>query len=1104
MKTKNIILAGLVALVAVATGGRAFAQSATTGAMQGVVTDSATGEAMPGVTVVATSPALQGTQTAITEGAGQYKITNLPPGIYIVTFYFADITVERKNVLVSVNKVTPVHVKFDTSKAGGEKIEITDRAPTIDTTSTNQGTTLDTDYLRNMPIPGRDFEATLGAAAGSQGDALGVSFSGSTSLENQYVVDGVNTTSLTYGQVGSPVINDFIKEIEIITGGYQAEYGRSTGGVVNVVTQSGTNEFHGSVFTQFTNDFLAIDPERVPVQNPIEPNRNTLYDLSFGATLGGPIIKDKLWFFVGFAPRLISVDNQRITKRMTDCRGRNPDGSLTPCDPAMYQDGQPDTDENGDFIYEDIPGGTKTLNSQQQEYQFVSKLNYAMSAEHQGQLTFSGQPYASDINGTFGLPSAANYKLTGISTDVAAKWTSKFNNNKTEVETVLGWHRSNFRADSSIEGAMDQPNQSLHFGHLGTWADLGYESAATNAYCDDGGPMDPYQFIDNCPDMGPGYRVGGLGFFVDDTEARYSARLGAIQRVKAVGDHEIKAGVDVEQNLLNRPRAITGDRSYRTLIGHDLFNVAPRISEIRWVRVAPRGDTSAEFDDDCGPDPTAENQNYRCDYLQGRTDVEGNTFNWAAYLRDSWQIMPNLTFNAGVRYEEQRLRYAEFIQGTIDPFTQQPRGTNAMTLQHMWAPRLGLVYDWTKEGRSKVYGSWGRYFESIPMDINDRSFGGETLLRRNWAFGQCGSNQMGFGAPNGENCGVANPEAPPANGYDLFGGGTLVAPGVKPQYMDEAIVGVDYEVLEDLRLGVSYKNRRMGRVLEDVSTDNAATYIIANPGEWSANEERALEEEIMSEDNPERRALLEENLIKFRGIRTFDKPKRDYHAVEFTATKRFSNNFFAQASYTYSRTLGNYPGLFSADNGQVDPNITSQFDLIELLANRDGPLPQDRPHYFKLDGYYTFDFKQAGKLTTGTRVRALSGIPINTLGSHYLYGFRESFLLPRGELGRTPWRSTFDLHLGYGRDLGRGMHVEVFTDLFNVFNLQETATVNQAYTFDDVNPVVGGNYEDLIWIKRQAAGGFESGDPAFRNPAYGSTVGKGAPLWLQLGARLTF
>ncbi|HEU5061463.1 MAG TPA: TonB-dependent receptor [Kofleriaceae bacterium] len=1117
MNAKNLFIAAALVGIGLGAVRTASAQSNTAGAVHGVVTDKATGEPLAGVTVVATSTALQGTASAITEADGTYKITNLPPGTYVVTFYYADITVKRTNVPVSVSKVTPAFVKIDQNQAQGEVIEIKG-TPTIDTTSTAQGITLDQNYTRNIPIPGRTFESALGAAAGSAGDGLGVSFSGSTSLENQYVVDGVNTTGLTYGTVGSPIINDFIEEIEIITGGYQAEYGRSTGGVVNVVTKSGTNEFHGTVFSQFTNDFIAKDPTRNPTQaTPIDVESNLVYDMTFGAELGGPIIKDKLWFFIGFAPRLISVDNTRITKRMTDCRMTLPDGSLSDCDPSLG-DGTPDEDENGFFIFEDIQGGRRKVNSQATEYQFVSKLNYSLSPEHQGQVSFSGTPFTSEIIGVYGEQPAVSRDITVLTTDASVKWTSKFNNNKTEVETVLGWHRDHFKSDSIDDSVNDTAGQRLLYGNLGTWGLRGYESMQTVAACTDSGANDPYPFIENCPDLGVGYGIGGPGALADDTEQRFSARLSGTQRVKAAGTHEVKAGVDVEQNLLNKPRTISGDAFYNVYVGNSLTGGAINETEMqRWVQIAPDGETDPRFDQTCGPDPGGlMGEQLRCDFL-GPTDVEGNTINWAAYLRDSWQILPNLTFNAGVRYEEQRLRFAKALQNTPDPYTQEIRGKNAMTMRNMWAPRVGLLYDWTKEGRSKVFASYGRFYESIPMDINDRSFGGETLLIRTYdQSAQCGAADTTIGAPSGTAC-PADEEG--ALGDDVFGGsGVLVAPGVKPQYMDEFIIGSEYEVLEDLKVGLALKRRTLGRVLEDVSVDSAATYILANPGEFPESEEEALEQEIadlMAAGETAEASRKQGQLEQFRGIRQFDKPRRDYHAIELTTQKRFSRNFFMQGSYTYSRVTGNFPGLFSADNGQVDPNITSQYDLIELLANRDGPLPQDRPHYFKLDGYYIWKLddlfgdggEEMGEILTGGRFRAFSGVVQDALARHYLYGFDESFLLPRGEMGRNDVAWGLDAKIGYGRKLGHGMKLDIYTDLYSVeylFLTEHVAAVDETYTFDNANPVVGGNYSDLIWVKEQDTTGIETSTPISRNRNFQNVSSRYNPFFVQIGARLSF
>src|SRR4029079_6022791 len=124
----------------------------------------------------------------------------------------------------------------------------------------------------------------------------------------------------------------------------------------------------------------------------------------------------------------------------------------------------------------------------------------------------------------------------------------------------------------------------------------------------------------------------------------------------------------------------------------------------------------------------------------------------------------------------------------------------------------------------------------------------------------------------------------------------------------------------------------------------------------------------------------------------FGPARRYYRGLEFTATKRFTNNYQFIASYVYSSLIGNYEGLFRNDNGQSDPNITSLFDLVSLLDGTYGRLPNDRPHQFKFDGSY----RTPWKLLIGASFRAQSGIPFNQLIPHPVYGNNEGFALPRG------------------------------------------------------------------------------------------------------------
>ena len=1062
----------------------AAAQNATTGAIAGVARDADSGDTLPGVLVAING--LGRDVTVMTDERGAFKLTDLAPGGYQVLFHYAGITVRYRGVSVRLNSTTTLAVKIDLSKSG-TTYEFSGKPPIVDAAGSKIHTRIGRELLDKGVIPGIDIGSALGVVPGTANDGAGVSFSGSSSPESRINIDGIDTTGVVYGTLGGGPTTDFVEEVDVVTGGYNAEYGRATGAVINIVTRTGTNELRGSVFSRVTPGFLVARRDRTPsASSSIDAESNLAYQADFGAEVGGPIVKDHLWYYAGFAPRLGRTDIDRVVKRQTDCRATNPDGSMTGCDPAQYGDGVPDVDPQTGFrIFEEVE--RQKLHAVTNQYPLLAKLNWAPRGEHQGQLSFNATPATGTSVGVLGTPAATRLDLRQLTTDLAGKWTSKLQDNATELSAVVGWHRSSQHAGSIDPMADSLPRETYTGVGLDRIADMGYESAAVANGCSEGAG-DPYPFIANCPDSGAGYTLGGPGALTDDIAERYAVRADATHRVRATGgSHELKAGIDTEQTRLDHLRALSGGVSYDNQDGQAIY-------ESRWVELAPPGATDG-YPEQCG-NGTVNVELRACRYLD-RQRVVGNTVSWAGYLRDSWQPQPNFTVNAGVRYEEQRLRYASDLQHTVDPFTGTPRGVNAMALTGMWSPRLGVAYDWTKEGKSRAYAHWGRFYEAIPMDINNRSFGGETQYRQIYDGSQCTAGPLDL--PSGAGC-----SGDPQLGQNLFGSGVLIAPGVGAQYMDEYLFGVDYELADDLEIGASYQSRSLGRVLEDVSVDNADTYILANPGEWSGAEDRKLQNRIDRTSDPDEKARLQGRLDQFRRIANFDRPRRDYRAIQLTLTRRFSRKAYVQASYTYSRTTGNYPGLVSTDNGQLDPNISSQFDLIELMANRDGPLPVDRPHYIKLDGYYTFDLSKNDALTVSGRARALSGTPISALGRHYLYGFNESFLLPRGAMGRTDFDYGLDVRVGYGRRLVHGMSLELFADVFNLLDHQGTFQVSQTYTLDSANPVVGGDYADLIFAKKQSDSGAETTMPISRYRNFGNPTVRYAPLTARLGARLTF
>jgi hypothetical protein len=350
------------------------------------------------------------------------------------------------------------------------------------------------------------------------------------------------------------------------------------------------------------------------------------------------------------------------------------------------------------------------------------------------------------------------------------------------------------------------------------------------------------------------------------------------------------------------------------------------------------------------------------------------------------------------------------------------------------APRLGFAYDFTGSGRGKIYGSFARFFESaIPLDINARAASGETYLLSYYA------------GPNGTGDLLAQ--------IPLAATPTAVDPGLKASYVNEATAGVEYEVVPGLAVGARFVWRNLGRIVEDGSFDQGSSYFIMNPGESVSG-----------------RTPFVGDVTYFTGLGldslttvhdatiAFPTAIRRYRAVEITATRRYSDRYTFVASYTWSKLYGNYEGLYRNDNGQLDPNITSLFDLPELLYNTNGRLPNDRPHQFKFDGSYDWTFG----LGVGVSFRAQSGTPVSYLGPHPIYGNGEAFLAPRGAGGRTPVITNTDVHVAYTHNFTERLRGQVILDVFNVMDQQKAILVDQNYRLNvgrledaPVNPLYG-------------------------------------------------
>ncbi len=950
---KRLSTCMLVVACVFATMGVASAQEITTGSIAGRVIDQQD-LPVPGAAVNASSP--QGSKTTTTDNDGRFFIPFLTPGMYTVSVELQGFKrVERKNVEVRLGQRTEIPV---TMQAGGvtEVIEVTASSPVVDTSSAAVGSSLDNAVLQRIPV-GRRFSDTLYVAPGvSSGGGTGTanpSVAGGSGLENQYIVDGVNITnsgygalgsySIVFGSLGNGVTFDFIKEVQVKTAGYEAEYGQSTGGVVNVITKSGSNELDGSLFGYFQPEGLEGDWKEITLVNGFV-NTTSSSRSDVGALVSGPIMRDRAFFFA-------AVNPQWETRTF-----------IAPADFPLRSLGKVDR-ERRIFTYS-------------------GKGTFQLSSNHRFDASFFGDP-AHGANGPQRAAALLRQNRTAFS----------------EIDTY-GGHNQAVRYDGIVT-----PHWLLEASFARAKNEI-REIPEVNEW----------QVIDRT--VSPLRQSGGIGFYEVGNlgkNLQYNAKSTHI-----IGPHQVRYGLLYEDikydNVINRtgPTFTLPDGTKTVTGGTVNIQTDPVFGRI--YRVS-RANTS----------------NVR------NTEQQYVSF----FVQDTWRVGPKLTIRPGVRYEQQKL------VGNLADFKWDGN----------WGPRIGVTYDPMGQGKAKIYGNFGRFYAKIPNDLAARSLSADAGVTRADYFDAALTRPI----PNGT----------------LAGGQTVhqISAGRVPAdfdktskstYLDEYLVGAEYEAFPGLSVGVRYIFRDMPRVLEDIGTATFVQYDLGVPGLESV-------EYFITNPRNNYPAVL-------NNAASFEDPIHKYHAVELTADRRFSNNWAVQASYRWSRLKGNFEGFFRNDNGQSDPAITSLFDFptndptytsigvprfgyrgdVRFLGKLgEGPLPNDRTHQVKLYGAYTFNMG----LNIGAGIVLSSGRPLTPMAANPNYF--NAGEIPEGPRGsgirtvdgvkkRTPFENEVNLHLDYAVKMG-GQRAVLLADLFNLFQTQRVRDYDQntEAAFQDPNPDFG-------------------------------------------------
>ncbi len=1037
----------LLVLVPVAV----FAQ--TTGTVDGSVTDQSNAP-LPGVTVELTSPNMQGTRTAVTSADGRYRFPSVPPGPYKVTAELAGFGKVEKRATVTLDATQTVNLSLSLSTTA--EVTVTGEAPLVDATSTTQGSNYSAKVIDKLPV-GRNYADVVFTQPGvqadfgeTQGRSLAISIYGSTSSENLFLIDGVNTTNVIKGFQGKDINSEFIQEVEVKTGGYQAEYGRNTGGVVNVITKSGGNEFHGGVFGYYNDTGMRADPEIVQTpdftqQGDVDsaggsPNffLSKQVRQEWGADLGGFLLKDKIWFFGAYDRvqannNVEPIDGPRAYEEFPQAFVQNKySGKLTF---NLFQ---------GTSIVGSVFSDAQQLNGALAQFGTIAPPNGPNPFSYNGRQDTGGPDYGARLNQLFGS--------FGIFTFQYAQHKDRYNTKPQglDVPSVRDYTTSVDPSNGQIDG--------VNFS-----------------------------------------AVGGFGNVFGPTLNNASTREAfAASFTGYVGNHEVKIGGDYQEDATFGTTYFTGGER---------------------VRIRPCLQDGGNSQCDLGLAPTYTNANgvttqvfYQHDLLADGTPdsysiIPASPFNtptkrYSAFLQDQWRIIPTLTLNAGVRYDTE-----SFYGFSPDPAIGEFK---AFAMENQWSPRVGVVWDFAGDGTSKLYASAGRFFYSLPTDLNVRVFTANSAVQTyNYNFDSIVQDPL---APRAENFQGGSASGEPVDGWtDGVKNGT---PVTKASYQDELTIGIEKALDPTLSIGLKGTYRSLGRTVEDRCdldggsplNPSGSTCALFNPG----GDGQAASGQFPTCNGSGAPEAVDPTAHQCfdTGVPVGD-AKRIFRGIEMVARKQFTNQLWAQASFLYSSLKGNYSGAIREATGQTDPGINADYDYYQFTFNDYGNLELDRPVQARIDAVWNAPFG----FSAGAGFYVRSGLPQSRLGWFNDFYPANLYLDQRGvdtrliSGDRTPTDYDLNLSLAYNMNLGP-VTVTPQVYLFNVINRQTATSYDTQWNLNGSFAAVDDPTSPFFGQPGLAPG--EGTCPAAAaqvcpdNPDYGKIVTRTAPRLLRVALKVTF
>jgi len=1071
--------------------GAAVAQE-TTGGLQGTVKDPS-GAVVPNAKVVVMGKSLVGSKELETDSSGYYRFANLPPGTYTITVTASGFkTVKREGLILEVGHLPTVDFALEVGVASSVVEVNAESVPLIDPTTSRTMTNVTEDVInfiphgesfqsvlqfapsaRNEPLQGgmgngaTAFKATGGCSPTgcSNGSSAGYQVGGAADSENGYLVEGQDTANNIGGYSHTNVPFDFIQEVQVKTSGVEAEYGGVLGGVANVIMRKGSNDWHGTVWTMYNASGLNGSPNDYARYNPADsgcapggksitgatcptfggidpgwqqynPKKDSTKDFFPGFTVGGPIKKDRLWFFAGFNPQFTKF------RRAVDFSSQGL-GTLN-------------FDQNAQTYYSNARLDASVTN----------KLRLYASWLYQYQRE-SGQalPFADSHNGLLNVSSTS------------PPFVFAHNLGFTVPNNTI-----NVGADFSLTPRLVA---TTRFGYyFENYADFGYPTNGTILQWFSNGAGQ----TDASGTALPAAMQQVTGFFnaannINNTVRNANKHVQFNQDVAWFksglwGTHNLKFGYQLNElsnNIFQR-------------FNEPDINIFPGAGpgSVPYAVQGPVGQANCANQFNVVHNPTtstATNTIVSCTGFDGWFEVQdfgsygyALSRNHGLFVQDAWTIGHGLTINAGIRFEKENL-----------PAENQPSGAPSNPINFSWsdkiAPRLGAAWG---RGKLKLFGGYGVFYDVMKLNLAISSFGGQYWQNCNYALETTNLASLvpAFNSA-GRYC-----VGPDASSQANWAGGTTpagvvflenqnfrtfpttcstctatqegVAPGLKPYRQHESTLGADYQLAPTLALETRYDRRRLDHAIEDSAIFNPSigeTFVIVNPGQ-GVNRTFDGFYNFLYPNNP-----TTCNATSTPSCPNNIPAQRNYDGVEIRLTKAYTHHWAGMFSYTYSRLWGNYSGLTStnigdAGGGRNSPNNSRAFDEPFFSWNAfgtssSGLLPTDRPNAFK--GYTYYEVNEGGRNATdfGLFSYLYSGSPqtsILDLGFAFPSGFPTlvagsgkwidvtqdpttgAVTVGNPRTFRTPWFTQSDLQVGHKYKIGEAKSIRFDATFTNVFN----------------------------------------------------------------------